>query len=71
MGASCIPKERKEKMKTFSEIIKNIFKIKSLWSITAMIICLYGTFTGTLSSEISSMLIGSIITYYFTKREAQ
>ena len=57
-------------MKTVQEIVKNLFKIKSLWSITAMIICLYGTFTDTISSEISSMLIGSIITYYFTKREA-
>lgn len=56
-------------MKTFSEIIKNIFKIKSLWSVTAMIICLYGTFTNTISKELLSMLIGAIVTNYFKKEE--
>lgn len=56
-------------MKTFQEIVKNLFKIKSLWSITAMVMCLYGIFTGTLPSEITSMIIGSIIAYYFNKKE--
>lgn len=56
-------------MKTFQEIIKNLFKIKSLWSITAMVMCLYGIFTDTLPSEITSMIIGSIIAYYFNKKE--
>lgn len=56
-------------MKTFQEILKNLFKIKSLWSITAMGMCIYGTFTNTLPAEITSMIIGSIITYYFTKKE--
>lgn len=56
-------------MKTFQEIVKNLFKIKSLWSITAMVMCLYGVFTDTIPAEIISMIIGSIIAYYFNKRE--
>lgn len=56
-------------MKTFQEIMKNLFKVKSLWSISAMFMCIYGTLSNTLPSEITSMIIGSIIAYYFNKKE--
>lgn len=47
--------------------LKNLLKIKSLFSITVMFLLVYGTITETLQSELVASVITAVITYYFTK----
>ena len=51
--------------------LKALLKVKSLFSLCAMFILIYGTVTGTLPSELIAGVITSIITYYFTKTEKE
>ena len=51
------------------KIIENLLKIKSLWSIVAMIIFSILAIKQVLPNEFISAIISSIVTYYFTKKE--
>jgi len=51
------------------ETIKNLLKIKSLWSMVAMGVFVFLTITHTISGEIAMATVTAIVTYYFTKKD--
>lgn len=49
------------------EILKNLLKIKSLFSLTTMFLLIYGTLTEKLPSEFTITIISLIVGSYFKK----
>ena len=56
-------------MKTISDIIKNLLKVKSLFSLTAMGMFIYTTIVGILPIEVVASILTTIIFSYFNKKE--
>ena len=56
-------------MKTRKDILMNLLKVKSLWSLMAGAMFVSLTVTGGISGEIALTVITSIVTYYFSKKE--
>ena len=56
-------------MKTRKDILMNLLKVKSLWSLMAGAMFVYLTVTGGISGEIALTVITSIVTYYFSKKD--
>lgn len=53
------------------QIIENLLKIKSLFSLTAMFLLIYGTITKILTTEFTASIIGLIVGFYFKKSEGE
>ena len=58
-----------EAIKTLLKNIANLFKVKTILSLCVIITTCVLTFKGTISIEAFMAIAGSIITYYFTKKE--
>ena len=56
-------------MKTFTENLANLIKVKTLITLTIIAGVTYGFIVGMVQAETYCAFAGSIITYYFTKRE--
>ena len=56
-------------MKTFTENLANLIKVKTLITLTIIAGVTYGFIVGIVQSETYCAFAGSIITYYFTKAE--
>lgn len=55
----------------FLKNIANLFKVKTILSLTVIITTCILTFKGVVSVEAFMAIAGSIITYYFTKKEKE
>lgn len=53
----------------FLKNIANLFKVKTILSLAVIITTCILTFKGVVSVEAFMAIAGSIITYYFTKKE--
>lgn len=53
----------------FIKNIANLFKVKTILSLAVIITTCILTFKGVVSVEAFMAIAGSIITYYFTKKE--
>ena len=51
--------------------IANLFKVKTILSLAVIVTICILTFKGTVSTEAFMAIGGSIITYYFTKKESE
>lgn len=51
------------------DILKNLLKCKSLWSLTAMAMFIYLVVSKGISGEIAMSVVTMIVTYFFTKKE--
>ncbi len=51
--------------------IANLFKVKTILSLAVIATICILTFKGTVSTEAFMGICGSIITYYFTKKESE
>lgn len=51
------------------DILKNLFKIKSLMTIAVMVVFVVLALTHNMSEELVASVITAVITYYFTKRD--
>jgi hypothetical protein len=60
---------RGETMKTFTENLANLIKVKTLITLTIIAGVTYGFIVGMVQAETYSAFAGSIVTYYFTKKE--
>ena len=56
-------------MKTRKEVLMNLLKVKSLWSLMAGAMFVYLPVSGGISGEIALTVITSIVTYYFSKKD--
>ena len=56
-------------MQTFTKNLANLIKVKTLITLTIIAGVTYGFIIGMVQSETYCAFAGSIITYYFTKRE--
>lgn len=56
-------------MDTFTKNLANLIKVKTLITLTIIGGVTYGFIVGIVSSETYAAFAGSIITYYFTKRD--
>lgn len=54
-------------MKTFTENLANLIKVKTLITLTIIAGVTYGFIVGMVQAETYCAFAGSIITYYFTK----
>lgn len=59
----------KEAGKIFIKNLANLFKVKTILSLLVIITTCVLTFKGTVSVEAFMAIAGSIITYYFNKKE--
>lgn len=57
-------------MKTFTENLANLIKVKTLITLTIMAGVTYGFIVGMVQAETYCAFAGSIITYYFTKKDS-
>ncbi len=55
----------------FLRNIANLFKVKTILSLAVIITTCILTFKGVVSVEAFMAIAGSIITYYFTKKESE
>ncbi len=55
----------------FLKNIANLFKVKTILSLAVIITTCILTFKGVVSVEAFMAIAGSIITYYFTKKESE
>lgn len=55
----------------FIKNIANLFKVKTILSLAVIITTCILTFKGVVSVEAFMAIAGSIITYYFTKKESE
>lgn len=55
----------------FLKNIANLFKVKTILSLAVIITTCILTFKGVVSVEAFMAIAGSIITYYFTKKEKE
>lgn len=55
----------------FLKNIANLFKVKTILSLAVIITTCILTFKGVISVEAFMAIAGSIITYYFTKKESE
>ena len=55
----------------FIKNIANLFKVKTILSLAVIITTCILTFKGVVSVEAFMAIAGSIITYYFTKKEGE
>lgn len=55
----------------FLKNIANLFKVKTILSLAVIITTCTLTFKGVVSVEAFMAIAGSIITYYFTKKESE
>lgn len=55
----------------FIKNIANLFKVKTILSLAVIITTCILTFKGVVSVEAFMAIAGSIITYYFTKKEKE
>lgn len=58
-----------EVLKLIGKNIANLFKVKTILSLCVIITTCILTFRGVVSVEAFMAIAGSIITYYFTKKE--
>lgn len=58
-----------EVLKLIEKNIANLFKVKTILSLCVIITTCILTFRGIISVEAFMAIAGSIITYYFTKKE--
>jgi len=56
-------------MKTFTENLANLIKVKTLITLTIIAGVTYGFIVGMVQAETYCAFAGSIITYYFTKKD--
>ena len=49
--------------------IENLFKIKSLMTISVMIVFVILSLSGNMSDDLIASVITAVITYYFTKKD--
>ena len=56
-------------MKTFTENLANLIKVKTLITLTIIAGVTYGFIAGMVQAETYCAFAGSIITYYFTRAE--
>lgn len=56
-------------LETFITNIANLFKVKTILSLLVILTTCLLTYKGIISVEAFTAIAGSIITYYFTKKE--
>lgn len=56
-------------MKDFAKNIAALFKVKTIVTLAITASMCYGFLCGLISTEVFAATAGSVITYYFTKRE--
>ena len=51
-------------------VLKNLFKIKSIVTIAVTAVFIYCTINGTLSTEQIMVIVTMVITFYFAKKDS-
>jgi hypothetical protein len=60
-----------EELKLLLKNMANLVKVKSIMSLAMIFALIYGFVSGMISGEVFAGFVGAIITYFFTRKDAE